>query len=84
MWSLAELPNSWAKRRSGVRPGEVAGYTQALVDHCDSCAGLVAYLALVHGLPLAEMAPLMPAAVLGHFAVSAARTIGNAPSATRI
>ena len=45
-YSLAELPNSFVKRRLGIRSGQATGRLQYVVDQADSVVGATLALAL--------------------------------------
>jgi hypothetical protein len=76
-YCLAELPNSFVKRRLGISPGERAGRRgrlQYLVDQADSVAGCLVPLRLLYRANAGE---LLAAFVLGltiHVAIDAARS----------
>ena len=75
-YCVAELPNSFVKRRLGISPGERAikrGHLQYLVDQADSVAGCLIPLRLLYR---AKPDELVTAFVLGltiHIVVDAAR-----------
>ena len=75
-YCVAELPNSFVKRRLGISPGARAvkrGHLQYLVDQADSVAGCVIPLRLLYR---AKPDELVTAFVLGltiHIVVDAAR-----------
>ncbi|MEM9137877.1 MAG: CDP-archaeol synthase [Cyanobacteria bacterium P01_F01_bin.42] len=49
IFNLAELPNSFIKRRFGIAPGEASGWGSFIGDHVDSTYGLLlAWLVIFH------------------------------------
>ena len=70
---LAELPNSWMKRRLGIRPGELS--TQwpwffSLVDQADSVIGCGLVYGLLQIISANEMGILVVFGVLTHLTVN--------------
>lgn len=71
-YCLAELPNSFLKRRLGVPPGgrsERAAHLQYLVDQLDSVIGCLLALRMVYRPQRGEMMPAFVLGSLAHIAV---------------
>jgi CDP-diacylglycerol--serine O-phosphatidyltransferase len=74
-YMLAELPNSWIKRRMGVPPGLRPSHYSKLfliVDHSDSVLGCVLVYALLTPVDLASILAACLCGPLLHLAVNAA------------
>jgi len=73
---VAELPNSFIKRRLGIAPGARAvrrGRLQYLVDQADSVAGCLIALRLLYGSSRAELLTAFGLGLAIHAAIDAAR-----------
>jgi CDP-diacylglycerol--serine O-phosphatidyltransferase len=65
IWPLGELPNSFVKRKLGIRAGECRTTLQWIVDHTDSVSALLIYLGCI-GWPLYYLVLTLPVAVSMH------------------
>lgn len=75
-YCLAELPNSFAKRRMGIAPGARAirrGWLQYLVDQADSVVGCLVPLRLIYGSTGGELLTAFALGLTIHIAIDAAR-----------
>jgi hypothetical protein len=73
---VAELPNSFIKRRLGIAPGARAvrrGRLQYIVDQADSVAGCLIPLRLLYGSSRAELLTAFGLGLAIHVAIDAAR-----------
>jgi hypothetical protein len=74
MYMLAELPNSFIKRRLGIAPGETSlsyKYVFKTFDKIDSSLGVSALVALIYGFTFSEFLLFFGLAVFLHAAISA-------------
>jgi CDP-diglyceride synthetase len=65
---LFELPNSFIKRRLGVRPGENGGIIQTFFDQADSAIGCTLFLAIIYPLLWYEIIGMIFFATVTHYA----------------
>lgn len=73
VYVFMELPNSFIKRRLGIRPGESSErykYISILIDKSDSTFGTVLCFGILTNLPLSEMAIIFLLAFSVHLSVS--------------
>ena len=68
-YTLAELPNSFVKRRLGIAPGEVTGRVQELADLADSVLGVTLAVTLLFDLTFANFLSLLAAGTVLHLVV---------------
>jgi len=64
---LAELPNSFIKRRMGVTPGKSGGFVQTFFDQTDSVIGYVLFLPIVYPATWQEIAGILVLAPITHY-----------------
>ena len=71
---LSELPNSYFKRRLGIKQGEHSSkfkYLQFFIDKADSIIGILLFYYFVTNTPFIEICYLFVIAIFIHFIVSA-------------
>lgn len=64
---LFELPNSFIKRRLGLKPGVNGGVAQTVVDQADSAIGFALFLAVIHPMAWHEIIALIILSTATHY-----------------
>ena len=67
---LFELPNSFIKRRLGIKPGENGGVIQTFFDLADSATGCMIFLMFIHPLTLIEAVSIFIISIATHHVIN--------------
>jgi len=67
---LFELPNSFVKRRLGVRPGANGSIIQTFFDLADSAIGCIIFLAFIYPLTWVEAIAVFLVSIATHYVIN--------------
>jgi len=64
---IFELPNSFFKRRLGLKPGKNGGLVQTLCDQADSAIGYALFLTIIHPMSWHEIVGIIVIGTATHY-----------------